>query len=155
MFEKCFDLEFQRECSLLVNSDTEGKYFSPGTVDPALTMDRRQVYRVAYDFLECFNDLGEQEPFTLAQARSLKKNELVVASYNKTKEEFSLRYYRQGEERKGAKKLSTLKYEPLLQQLVYSSNNAPAAGANGDDIKYLLVDKTAENNNSEAEEDEN
>ena len=168
LFEKCFDLDFQRECSLLVNSDTEGKYFSPGTVDPALTKDRRQVYRVADDFLECFNELGEQEPFTLAQARGLKKNELVgkrviplngeypgyVASYNKTKEEFSLRYYRQGEEKKRAKKLSTLKYEPLLQQLVYSNSNAPAAGANDDDVEYLIVDETAENNSSETEDDE-
>ena len=38
--------------------------------------------------------------------------------------------------------------------MVYSDNNAPAAGANCDDIKYLLVDETAENNNSEVEDDE-
>ena len=163
LFEKCFNSDYQKKCVQLVITDTANKgqqYFSEGNIDPALTKERRFVFQVADDFLD---SQRESTIFTAAMASTLAKVDLIgkrveamdgrypgyVKEYNKKKDLFKVRYYKEGNERGRAKKLVIVKYEDLLEKLVYTyaPNNDDEEE---DNEEYALVDV---NEDDEADSD--
>ena len=118
------------------------------------------MFQVADDFLD---SQRESTIFTAAMASTLAKVDLIgkrveamdgtypgyVKEYNKKKDLFKVRYYKEGNERGRAKKLVIVKYEDLLEKLVYTyaPNNDDEEE---DDEEYALVDV---NEDDEADSD--
>ena len=79
LFEKCFDIDFQRQCMRDVIDDKDCKYFSSKEEDPLIDDESNKLFKIAADFFENLADNSDAKFFngTPNDARNVNPSSLL------------------------------------------------------------------------------